>query len=214
QNAGDANTACHHQAENGVEEKIPPAHAQTFLVSPITIERDEQERAAENEMEDADDDKKREAFPNFMRRYEQNIANQHVLDFLVAFRRAAEQQDRSSSSHDIRNSDDRFLRDLARTFSGYRKNGPSDQSESERDAESGPTLKVEMKQNCETNSQRRHLRHGDVNENDAALHNMQAEINEQPRQKHASHDWPKHYLPHDYFIAAAIRETSASIRAT
>jgi len=145
QNAGDANEACHDQAENGVEEKIPPAHAQTFLVSPITIERDEQERAAENEMEDADDDKKREAFPNFMRRYEQNIANQHVLDFLVAFRRAAEQQDRSSSSHDIRNSDDRFLRDLARTFSGYRKNGPSDQSESERDAESGPTLKVEMK---------------------------------------------------------------------
>src|SRR6266542_1080110 len=120
-------------------------------------------------MEDAHRDKKCKAFPNFIRRYEQNIANQHVLDFLVAFRRAAEQQDSSSSSHDIRNSDDRFLRDLARTFSGYRKNGPSDQSESERDAESGPALKVEMKSNRETNSQRRHLRHSDVDEDDPAL---------------------------------------------
>src|SRR5439155_13307170 len=52
QNAGNANEACHHQAENGIEEKIPPAHTQTFLVSPIAIERDEQERAAQNEMED------------------------------------------------------------------------------------------------------------------------------------------------------------------
>src|SRR5207249_11922259 len=81
QNAGDANEACHHQAENSVEEKIPPAHAQTFLVSPIAIERDEQERAAQTEMEDADRDEKCKAFPNFIRRYEQNIANQHVLDF-------------------------------------------------------------------------------------------------------------------------------------
>src|SRR5207245_11115474 len=84
QNAGDANEACHHQAENGVEEKIPPAHAQTFLVSPIAIERDEQERAAQNQIEDADAEKKCKAFPHFMGRYEQNIANQHVLDFLVA----------------------------------------------------------------------------------------------------------------------------------
>src|SRR5207245_10280522 len=144
QNAGDANEACHHQAENGVEEKIPPAHAKSFLVSPVAIERHQQERAAQNEMEDADDNKKCKAFPNFMRRYEQNIANQHVLDFIIAFRRATEQQDRSSSSHDIRNSDDRFLRDLARTFSGYRKNGRADQSESERYTESGPTLKVKM----------------------------------------------------------------------
>src|SRR5439155_27297599 len=106
-----------------------PADTQPLLVGTVTIERDEQEILAQNEMEDADDDKKCEAFPNFMRRYEQNIANQHVLDFLVAFRRAAEQQDCSSRSYDVRDSDDRFLRDLARTFSGYRKNGLSYQSD-------------------------------------------------------------------------------------
>src|SRR5882724_12852375 len=95
-------------------------------------------------MEDPDCDEKREAFPNFMGRYEQNVANQHILDFLVTFRRAAEQQDRSSRRHDIRNPDDRFLRDLARTFSGNRKNSRSDQGKSERDAESGPALKIQM----------------------------------------------------------------------
>jgi len=88
QNAGDANEACHHQTENGVEEKIPPTHTQTFLVSRIAIERNQQKISAQTEMEDTDSGKKCEAFPNFMRRYEQNIANQHVLDFLVAFRRA------------------------------------------------------------------------------------------------------------------------------
>jgi hypothetical protein len=88
QNAGDANEACHHQAENSVEEKIPPTHTQTFLVSRIAIERNQQKISAQTEMEDADNGKKREAFPNFMRRYEQNISDKHVLDFLVAFRRA------------------------------------------------------------------------------------------------------------------------------
>jgi hypothetical protein len=39
-------------------------------------------------------------------------------------------------------------------------------------------LKVKVEKNCETNSKRRHLRHGDVNEDDAALHNVQAEINQ------------------------------------
>jgi hypothetical protein len=39
-------------------------------------------------MEDTDSDKKSEAFPNFKGRYEQNISDKHVLDFLVTFRRA------------------------------------------------------------------------------------------------------------------------------
>src|SRR6266513_5873909 len=98
-------------------------------------------------MQKADRDEKRKAFPNFMRRHKQNVAHQHLLDLFVAFRRAAEEQDRSSSRHDIRNSDDRFLRNLARPFSRYRKDGRSNQSEPERDAESCPALKIEMKQN-------------------------------------------------------------------
>ena len=79
QNAGDANEACHHQTEDGVEEKIPPTHTQTFLVSRIAIERNQQKISAQTEMEHADSDKKCEAFPNFMGRYEQNIANQLFL---------------------------------------------------------------------------------------------------------------------------------------
>src|SRR5205814_3431373 len=91
QYAGDANEAGHHQPEYGIEKEIPPAHTQTFLVSPIAIERDEQEIFAQNEMEDADSDKKCEAFPNFIRRYEQNITNQHVLDFRSEERRVGKE---------------------------------------------------------------------------------------------------------------------------
>ena len=38
-----------------------------------------------------------------------------------------------------------------------------------------------MKKDSEANSERSHLSHGDVDEDDAALDDMQAEINEQPR---------------------------------
>jgi hypothetical protein len=40
------------------------------------------------------------------------------------------------------------------------------------------------------------LRHRDIDENDATLHDMESEVDEQPRQKNAGHDGPKHYLPH------------------
>src|SRR6266699_7262405 len=133
-------------------------------------------------MEDADDDEKRKAFPNFMRRYEQNITDKHLLDLFVSFRRAAEEQHRRRCRNHIGNADNRFLRNLARPFSRYRKNGRSNQSEPERDAESCPALKIEMKQNGETNPERRHLRHSDVDENDSTLNNVQAEVNKKPRQ--------------------------------
>jgi hypothetical protein len=50
--------------------------------------------------------------------------------------------------------------------------------------------------------------------NDAALNDVQTEIDQQPRQKHAGHDWPKHHFPHGYFNAAARRATSVSINLT
>ena len=116
QNAGDADETRHDQTEDRVKEKIPPAHAQTFFVSRIAIEGDEQKISAQNEMENTDDDKKCEAFPNFTRRHEQNISDEHVFDFLVAFRRAAQEQDRGGRRHDVGDADDRFLRNLARRF--------------------------------------------------------------------------------------------------
>ena len=165
-------------------------------------------------MENSDGDKERETLPNFARCHEQNISHEHVFDFFVTFRRAAEQQHRRGCRHDIGNADDRFLRNLARPFSGHGKNRSARKREAERNSESCPAFKIEMEQNSDTNSERGHLRHGDVDEDDSALHDMQAEINEQPWQKNAGHDRPKHYLPHDYFSAAASRETSVSISFT
>ena len=96
-------------------------------------------------MQKADRDEKRKALPNFQRSHKQNVAHQHLLDLFVSFCRAAKQQHCRSGRNHIGDSDDRFLRNLARPFSRYRKNGRSDQSETERDAESCPALKIEMK---------------------------------------------------------------------
>ena len=82
------------RTECRVEKKIPPTNLQTPFISAVAIERDEEEGFAQNEMQDADGDEKSEAFPNFERRHEQNISDEHLLDLLVAFRGAAEKQDR------------------------------------------------------------------------------------------------------------------------
>ena len=49
-------------------------------------------------MENADDKKKSEAFPDFERCNEQDIPDQHLFDFFVAFRRAAQEQDRAAAA--------------------------------------------------------------------------------------------------------------------
>ena len=68
-------------------------------------------------MENADRNKKRETFPNLRRRHQQNITDQHLLDFFVALRRATKKEDRGGGRYDISNANDRFLRNLARAFS-------------------------------------------------------------------------------------------------
>ena len=57
-------------------------------------------------------------------------------------------------------------------------------------------MKIETKQQRHANSEGGHLRHRDVHENDATLHDVETEINEQPRQEDTGHDRPEHYLPH------------------
>ncbi len=94
QHAGDADEAGHDEPEKRVKQKIPPAHAQAMLVGAVAIEGDEQERLAQGEMNNADEEKKPEAFPDLRRTHEQDIADEHVLDFLVAFRGAAQEQAR------------------------------------------------------------------------------------------------------------------------
>src|ERR1700730_1452983 len=73
------------------------------------------------------------------------------------------------------------------------------------------TVRFEVEQDRDANSERGHLRHGDVDENDAALDDVHAEVNQEPRQEHAGHDRPKHYFPHDYFSTESRLVTNRSI---
>src|SRR6516165_1006305 len=95
-------------------------------------------------MESADRSEESEPFPNFAWCYQQNISDQHVLDFFVAFRGAAQQQHSCCSRDHIGNSDHGFLWNLARAFSSYGKNCCANQTKRKRDAERGPAFKFEM----------------------------------------------------------------------
>jgi hypothetical protein len=57
-------------------------------------------------------------------------------------------------------------------------------------------MKIETKEQRHANPEGSHLRHRNVDEDNAALDNVKTEIDKQPRQEDASHDWPEHYLPH------------------
>src|SRR4030095_6970536 len=180
------------QPEAGVKGKIPPADTQTLLVGTVAIERDEEKVSSQKEMESADDNKKGKASPNARLCPQQNSPHQHLFDFFVPFRRAAEQEHGCCRCHHVGNADNCFLRNLTGAFSGERENRTAKNGEPECDAESGPAVKVESKKQGYANPERRHLRHGDIDENDAALDDMEPQVNESPRQKNAGQDGPDH----------------------
>src|SRR5207248_9785621 len=57
-------------------------------------------------------------------------------------------------------------------------------------------MKVETKEQRHANPEGSHLCHRNVDEDNAALANVKTEIDKQPRQEDAIHEWPEHYLPH------------------
>src|SRR5207249_11909334 len=101
QHPGDADKTGDDEAERRIKKKVPPANSQPLLISPVPIEGDEQEIPAEDEMQNADDCKKSEAFPYLQRCDEQDISNQHLFDLLIAFGRAAQEQDCGSRRNNI-----------------------------------------------------------------------------------------------------------------
>src|SRR5947207_397908 len=70
QHTGDPDKTCHDQTEDGVKQKVPPTHAQAFLVGPVSIERYEEKVFAQDKMKNSDGNEKSEAFPNFQGRHE------------------------------------------------------------------------------------------------------------------------------------------------
>src|SRR5206468_12376626 len=117
---------------------------------------------------------------------------------------------RTNRNNNIRAYNDGCLPNLSCTYSTNGENCCATERKAERNSKRCPAPEIQMQEHGETNSQRRHMCHGDVDEDDATLHDVQTEVNKQPRQKHAGHDWPKHYLPHNYFSAAANRDTTVS----
>src|SRR5437763_1264720 len=60
----DSHETCYHETENSIKKKIPPAHAQPFLVGAVAIVRNEQEVFAANKMEDHERNQQSEPLQN------------------------------------------------------------------------------------------------------------------------------------------------------
>ncbi len=91
-------------------------------------------------MDGANKKKKSETFPDIDRSNKQDVADEHVFDFLVALRGPAQEEHRRRRRHDVANADNRLLRDRARPFPGHRKNRGPEEGEAERDEKSGPAF--------------------------------------------------------------------------
>ena len=122
-----------------------------MFVGAIAIEGNEQKRSAQNEVQNSDRCKESETFPNVIRTNEQDVADEHLLDFFIAFGGAAEQQNRRRRRDDVGDSDDRFLRNLTRAFAGNGKNRSADERETERDRKRCPTFQIQVEQHRDTN---------------------------------------------------------------
>src|SRR5436190_16946354 len=103
-------------------------------------------------MHDPNREKKAKTFPDLDRPNEQNVADEHVFNFLVPFRRAAEEEHGPSRRNDITDADDRLLRDLTGTLAGNGKDGRAEKREAKRNRERGPALQVEMEQDRDANA--------------------------------------------------------------
>jgi len=129
-------------------------------------------------MYDSDRGKEREASPNIGGTNKQDITHEHIFDLLVAFRGATEKKDCRRRSDDIADTNNCFLWDLACSFTGQGKNRCTEQSETESNSEGRPAFQIEAKQDCNTDAQRCHLCHSDVDEDDTTRDDMQSEVNQ------------------------------------
>src|SRR5213075_1258453 len=155
-----------------------PADTQPFLVSAIPVEGNEEKIPAQDEMQKADDRKKSEAFPNLERRDQQNISDQHLFDLFIALGGAAQEQNCGSRRNDVSDTDDRFLGNLTCPFACDGKNRGPHKGKAKSDGKGRRALKVQMEQDRDADSHRGHLSHCDIDENNAALDDVETQIDE------------------------------------
>ena len=141
-----SNEAGDDEPEKRVKQKIPPAHVQAMFIGAVAIKADEEERLAQNEMNHAYEEKKPETFPDIGWTHEEDVTDKHVLDFLIPFRRAAQEKHGRRRRHDIADANDRFLRDLTRALAGNGENCSPKQSEPKGNEEGGPAVEVEVQE--------------------------------------------------------------------
>src|SRR6266849_1912595 len=103
-------------------------------------------------MQNSYSEEERKAFPDIVWTNEQNVADEHVFDLLVTFSRAAQQKNRRSGCHDVGNSNDRFLRNLAGAFACDRKNSGAGERKAERNHKGFRAFQIEMKQDRDANA--------------------------------------------------------------
>ena len=97
-------------------------------------------------MKQTDGHEHRETDPDIGGRNEQNVSHQHLLDFFVAFRGPAQEQDRGRRRHHVGDADDRLLRNLAGAFPGHGKDGRTRQSKSQGNGKGGPAMEIDVKE--------------------------------------------------------------------
>ena len=184
--------AGHHQAEDHVEDKIPPAHIEAAGFRLFRVGGDGEELLPEDEMHGAQDDKQAEGLHHVGRRHDQEFADQGALEFLVAAGALAQDQDGSRRRDDIDDADERLLGDALVAAACEGQHDCPHEGKPEGEGIALPVMHIVAGEQGDAGAEGGSLGQREVHENDAALDNVQPEINQQPGEDQAGDQGPFH----------------------
>ena len=203
QHARDIHGEGHHDPEQRVEEKVPAPDRPTLGLGELRLQGDRQKAASQqpvNQPEHGVDDRDaRDLGPGDP----EQGAGKQLFDVLGSARRLRCQQDRGRRRDDENDPDDRLLRDVAVVHPRHAEQSRREQRREEADEVRSRRPGLETGKGRRRPTECRHLRDREVDEDDAAGDDVDAEVGVQAQEDQGGDQRRKHELQHDYSSSSA-----------
>src|SRR6266851_1577849 len=201
QDAGDGDGRSHYKTERSVEEKIPEADVEAGLLSFCVIHGDGQEFFAEDIVEDADGAVENGGFFHFGPGDGEDIADEHVFQVLGLTGSLAHQKNRAGGSNSVSDADKGFLGNVAAAAAREREDRGPEERKPQADPVGASAVGVHSGNDGDSGAERGDLREREVHEDDAAFHDVDAEIGVNPCKNKARYKSGQQEFQHRDFIS-------------
>ena len=192
QDSPNVNEAGDNESEQHIEHEIPPADVHAGGGGFFGVERNGEEFFPEEVVSDADRDEQEEGLDDLRSGDHQQFADERALQFFLAAGAPAQGEDGRGRGDDINNPDERFLGNPLVAGPGEGEHDGADEGEAKRERVALPVVDVVTDDHGHTGAEGGGLGQREVDENDSALNDVQAKINQQPGQRQAGDQRPLH----------------------